>query len=78
MTDERDDLALEAARTRLSVIAHGLVFRFGSDLAAASLAGALVGVVAEAHGREAAARWLHELAAEIGSDDGAPTTCGHA
>jgi len=76
MHEQSDDPALTGARRRLSMLAAGLARRFGSDLAAASLAGALVGLVEQEYDREAAVQWLRELANEIEADDSGDDNTG--
>jgi hypothetical protein len=77
-TASDEDPALATARRHVSLVAHGLVLRFGHERAAATLAGALVGVVTEAYDDATAARWLRDLADGLEGDDETPVTYGHA
>jgi hypothetical protein len=75
--ETRDDQALAIAHRHVSLVAAGMVARFGHHVAAAALFGAAVGVVTVAKDAEAAARWLRELADEVEGDDEGPSV-GHA
>lgn len=78
MKERTDDQALEAARTRLSVIARGLALRFGDDVAAATLLGAAAGVLLDAHTDVDVAGYLRGMAAELDNGDATPAPVGHA
>lgn len=78
MPNESDDLALDAARTRLSVIASGLALRFGDDVAAATLLGAAAGVLLDARSDADVSAYLREMADELDSDEAPRAPVGHA